>query len=236
MDIKEEELLGKALADLLASSTAEAESINLGDSFTISMIGDNPTVDFSNLIVDASEAPRLLKMTNFNPLSKILDDNRLTGSNYVDWKRSLTIVLTTEKLNHVQTTDPPVLPEANATDEQREAARKWHEADDVAKCYILASVTNVLQKQHEGVPTAKDMMVNLKEMFGEQSKNIDGETKIDSILLSLPNSYNQFILNYNMNKMIVAPSKMLNKLQAAEDLIKKSQPTMMMSEKEVLEN
>ncbi|XP_028073556.1 uncharacterized protein LOC114275752 [Camellia sinensis] len=106
-------------------------------------------------------------MTNFNPLSKILDDNRMTGPNYVDWKRNLTIVFTAEKLNHVLTIDPPVLPEADATDEQCEATRKWHEADDVAKCYILALMTNVLQKQHEGVPTAKDMMVNLKEMFGE---------------------------------------------------------------------
>lgn len=87
--------------------------------------------------------------------------------NYVDWKRNLTIVLTAEKLNHVLTTDPPALPGVNATYEQREAARKWHEADDVAKCYILASVTNVLQKQHGGVLIAKDMMVNLKEMFGE---------------------------------------------------------------------
>ncbi|XP_028113002.1 uncharacterized protein LOC114311139 [Camellia sinensis] len=211
-------------------------------------------------------------MNNFNPLSKILDDNRLTGSNYVNWKRNLTIVLTAEKLNHVLTTDPPALPEADATDEQHEVVRKWHEADDVAKCYILASMTNVLQKQHEGVPTAKDMMVNLKEMFGEQSRSacqiatkglmstrmvegtpvrehvlkmisfiniletlgadIDGETKIDAILSSLPDSYNQFILNYNMNKMIVAPSELLNMLQAVEDLIKKSQPTVMMGEKE----
>ncbi|XP_028106720.1 uncharacterized protein LOC114305791 [Camellia sinensis] len=191
----------------------------------------------------------LFKRTNFNPLSKIIDDNRLTGSNYVDWKRNLTIVLTAEKLNYVLATDPPVLPEVDATDEQREAVRKWHEADDVAKCYILVSMTNVLQKQHKGVPTAKDMMINLKEMFGEQSRSarqtamkglmstkivedIDGETKIDAILSSLPDSYNQFILNYNMNKMIVAPSELLNMLQAAEDLIKKSQPTVMMGEKE----
>ncbi|XP_028083133.1 uncharacterized protein LOC114284432 [Camellia sinensis] len=137
-------------------------------------------------------------MTNFNHLSKILNDNRLTGSNYMDWKRNLTIVLIAEKLNHVLTTDPPAFPEADATNEQREAAWKWHEADDVAKCYILASMTNVLQKQHEGVPTAKDMMVNLKEMFGEHSriarqiatKDIDDETKIEAILSYLLDSYN----------------------------------------------
>ncbi|CAL5358484.1 unnamed protein product [Camellia sinensis] len=152
-------------------------------------------------------------MTNFNPLSKILDDNRLTGSNYVDWKRNLTIVLTAEKLNHVLTTDPPALPEADATDEQREAVRKWHEADDVVKCYILASMTNVLQKQHEGVPTAKDMMVNLKEMFGEQSRSAR-QTAMKGLIFT---------------KMV---EELLNMLQAAEDLIKKSQPTMMIGEKE----
>ncbi|XP_028095524.1 uncharacterized protein LOC114295465 [Camellia sinensis] len=42
------------------SSIAGAETTNLGDSFTISMIGDTPTADFSNLIVDASEPPRLV--------------------------------------------------------------------------------------------------------------------------------------------------------------------------------
>ncbi|XP_028073555.1 uncharacterized protein LOC114275751 [Camellia sinensis] len=206
----------------------------------------------------------IFKMTYFNPLSKILDDNRLTGPNYVDWKRNLTVVLTVEKLNHVLTTDPLALPKADATDKQHEAARKWHEADDVAKCCILASRTNVLQKQHEGVPTAKDMMVNLKEMFGEHSisacqiamkalmsakmvegtpvrehvlkmisfinilenldVNIDGETKIDAILSALPDSYNQFILNYNMNKLIVALSELLNMLQSTEDVIKKGNP------------
>ncbi|XP_028051930.1 uncharacterized protein LOC114256474 isoform X3 [Camellia sinensis] len=127
-------------------------------------------------------------------------------------------------------------------------------------------MTNV----HEGVPTAKDKMVNLKEMCGEQSRSahqmkglmstkmvegtlvwervlkmisfiniletlgadVDSETKIDVILSSLPDFYNQFILNYNINKMIVAPSELLNILQVAKDLIKKSQPTVLISEKE----
>ncbi|XP_028053923.1 short-chain dehydrogenase TIC 32, chloroplastic-like [Camellia sinensis] len=60
LDIEEEELLGKALADLLTSSTTGAETTNFGDSFTISMIEDNLAVDFSNLIVDMSKAPRLV--------------------------------------------------------------------------------------------------------------------------------------------------------------------------------
>ena len=62
--------------------------------------------------------------------------------------------------------------------------------------------------------------------------DIEGETKIDAILSSLLDSYYQFILSYNMNKMIVAPSELLNMLQATKDLIKKGQPIVMMGEKE----
>ena len=36
-------------------------------------------------------------------------------------------------------------------------------------CYILASMSNILQHQHENMATAYDMMINLKEMFGEQN-------------------------------------------------------------------
>ena len=39
----------------------------------------------------------------------------------------------------------------------------------MARCYILASMSNVLQHQHEPIATAYDMMLNLKEMFGEQN-------------------------------------------------------------------
>ena len=42
--------------------------------------------------------------------------------------------------------------------------------DKMARCYILASMSNVLQQQHERMLTAYDIMMNLKEMFGDQSR------------------------------------------------------------------
>ncbi|XP_037497956.1 uncharacterized protein LOC119371605 [Jatropha curcas] len=39
----------------------------------------------------------------------------------------------------------------------------------MARCYILASVPNVLQHQHQTMDTAFDMLENLKEMFGDQT-------------------------------------------------------------------
>lgn len=50
---------------------------------------------------------------------------------------------------------------------------------------------------------------------------IDGETKIDAILSSLPKSFSPFILNFHMNKLDVTSSELLNIMQAAEDLVKK---------------
>ena len=40
----------------------------------------------------------------------------------------------------------------------------------MARCYILASMSNILQHHHENMATAYDMMMNLKEMFGEQNR------------------------------------------------------------------
>ena len=110
-------------------------------------------------------------MTNFNPLAKSLDENQLSGPNYVDWKRNLIIVLTTDKIAHVLNTDSPELALVDTTEEQRDAFNKWHEANEMAKCYIMASMTNALQKQCQGLVTAQDMMLHLKEMFGEQSRS-----------------------------------------------------------------
>ena len=39
----------------------------------------------------------------------------------------------------------------------------------MSRCYILASMSNILQHQHQSMPTAYDMMMNLKEIFGDQT-------------------------------------------------------------------
>ncbi|XP_077222914.1 uncharacterized protein LOC143856545 [Tasmannia lanceolata] len=201
-------------------------------------------------------------MASFNPLARILEDNKLSGPNYVDWKRNLTIVLRAAKVYYVLTTVAPKVPDNNATNEEKGKYNKWLEDDDMAKCYILASMTNVLQHQHQGLPTATDMMANIKEMFGEQNRTarfitmkslvstkmvegtpvrehmlkmmgflneldvlgafFDAESQIDIILASLPQPFDTFVLNYNMNKLEVTLSELLNMLQSAEDLLKRN--------------
>ena len=105
-----------------------------------------------------------------NPLATILSHNKLTGENYVDWKRNLDIVLTAENLKKVLSKPFPLEPIEGSTEEEVKAYSDWKRSDDLAKCYILASMSNVLQQQHTNMDTASDIMYNLAEMFGDQSR------------------------------------------------------------------
>ena len=173
---------------------------------------------------------------SFNPLSTILKDNKLTGTNYVDWKRNLNLVLTTEDCAFVLTEICPSPPDSISTLVKDVAYHKWQKADKLAKCYILASMSNVLQQQYERMLTTYDILLNIKEIFGEQSRaarqvamkallnkkmaegtlvqdhvlkmishlnelevlgaEVDGETQIDIVLMSLPESFSNFRLTY----------------------------------------
>ncbi|XXG72909.1 hypothetical protein AAC387_Pa07g1903 [Persea americana] len=130
------------------------------------------------------------------------------------------------------------------------------EADEMARCYMLASMSNVLQHQHQSCPTAYNIMYSLKEMFGDQDRatrqvamkelfntkmaegtsvrdhvlkmmellnelqvlgaEIDGETQINIILQSLTDSFKNFCLNYNMNKLNFSLVELLKELQATK--------------------
>ena len=104
---------------------------------------------------------------SFNPLSVILKENKLTGPNYIDWKKNLNLVLTTEEYKFVLTNLCPPAPDSNSSKEKVDAYQTWRKADEMTRCYLLASMSNVLQHQHEHMATAYDMMLNLKEMFGD---------------------------------------------------------------------
>ena len=111
----------------------------------------------------------------------------------------------------------------------------------------------------QDVELASDIMLSLKEMFGEQGRstrqetmrqiyntkmtdgtsvrehclkiifnlntlevlgaNINGESQVDMILQSLPESFKEFRLNYNMNKKIYSFSKLMNELVVADGIL-----------------
>nr|XP_009619740.1 uncharacterized protein LOC104111693 [Nicotiana tomentosiformis] len=53
---------------------------------------------------------------------------------------------------------------------------------------------------------------------------IDKEYQVDMVLQTLRDSFQQFLLNYNMNKIDFSQAKLLNELQAAKSIIKQQAP------------
>ena len=58
-------------------------------------------------------------MASFSPLVTILNQNKLIGSNYVDWKRNLDIVLTAKEHKYVLTQPCPNFPSLDASPEEK---------------------------------------------------------------------------------------------------------------------
>ena len=58
--------------------------------------------------------------------------------------------------------------------------------------------------------------LNTLEVLGA---DIDGESQVDMILQSLPESFKEFKLNYNMNKKVYTLSELMNELVATEGIL-----------------
>ena len=61
-------------------------------------------------------------------------------------------------------------------------------------------------------------MISHLNTFEVLGADIDEESQADMILQSLPESFKEFGLNYNMNKKIYTLSELMNELVAAEEI------------------
>ena len=64
-------------------------------------------------------------MASFSPLVAILNQNKLTGSNYDDWKRNLDIFLTAKEHKYVLTKPCPNFPSLDAPLEEKHRYDRW---------------------------------------------------------------------------------------------------------------
>ena len=86
-----------------------------------------------------------------NPLYTLLTQNKLDNNNYVDWKHNLDIVLMVDKHQWVLYTPCLVAPTVESSNEQLIEYERWKQSDRMAKCYILGSISNVLQQQYRSI-------------------------------------------------------------------------------------
>ena len=107
-------------------------------------------------------------MANSLSLRSILDANKLTGPNFIDWFRNIKIVLKKKK---VYVLDDPISEEPNekASNEENEAYRVHMEDLNLATCVMLASMDLDFQKQHETM-NAQDIILNLRELFAKENR------------------------------------------------------------------
>ena len=59
---------------------------------------------------------------------------------------------------------------AHPTAEQRASLEKWTDNDNKAKYYMLGTMSDDLQRQYKNILTTCQMLANLQELFGEQSR------------------------------------------------------------------
>ncbi|XP_052189941.1 uncharacterized protein LOC127799751 [Diospyros lotus] len=202
-----------------------------------------------------------------NPLAGLLDTNKLTGPNYLDWLRNLKIVLDSEKITYVMDKAPPEKVLEASTREELTTWQKWKDDDLQARCYMMASMSNELQKQHEKMEHAAEIHLHLQELYGEQTRHVryqiskelfrarmtdtesvnthvlkmisliekleslsvvmDNDLYVDLILQSLPDSFDHFVMNFNMHKLETTLPELLNMLKTAEMTMKKDKPIML---------
>ncbi|KAL0561491.1 hypothetical protein IC582_001919 [Cucumis melo] len=102
----------------------------------------------------------------------MLAADKLNGNNYASWKNIINTVLIIDDLRFVLVEECPQVPAANATRTVREPYECWAKANEKARAYILASLSEVLAKKHESMLTAREIMDSLQEMFGQASYQI----------------------------------------------------------------
>ena len=203
--------------------------------------------------------------SNMN-LRSVLEKDKLSGTNFLDWSRNLRIVLKQERKLYVLEKPLPPEPAANAPRAEQNAHKKH--LDDIVDvtCLMLATMNSELQKQFEEME-AYEIIGQLKEMFQEQARleryattkafnsckmaagssvsahilkmksyldhleklgsPISQELAIDTILQSLPDSYDQFIMNYNMHHMEKTIPELHGMLKTAEQNIKTTSSVLM---------
>ena len=77
-------------------------------------------------------------------LRSIMDNNILTCLNFLDWFRSLKIVLRAKKIAYVLNRPLPKSLPVNASDSDKNAYHKHIVDSEIASCIMLASMTTKL--------------------------------------------------------------------------------------------
>ncbi|XP_043699772.1 uncharacterized protein LOC122650421 [Telopea speciosissima] len=140
----------------------------------------------------------------------LIKDHVLTGPNYVDWRRNIKLLLSAEGLMFVLDEDEPEFPNEE-NPESKPAYELFRQKNSKAKLLVLSSLEKTIADSVKDLYLTKDMMEELKEMYGREERHAHHQLDI----------YGSFIVNYNMNKLSMEFPKLGNMLPEVEAASKK---------------
>ena len=105
-------------------------------------------------------------MSNTNHVTALLANEKLTSDNCMKWKSNMNIFLIRENHMFVQNEECLEVPTPTAAKTSREKYDNWILSNNKDKCYMLASMSDVLRKKFEDTETAYDIWDSLPDMLG----------------------------------------------------------------------
>ncbi|MEJ1821224.1 hypothetical protein, partial [Escherichia coli] len=82
-------------------------------------------------------------------------------------------VLIAEEHMFVLTTPKPDALTDASTNEQRESSRLWHKSNNMAKCYMMTTMSKGLQLQHQSMVDATEIWSSLESKFGQSDRSLN---------------------------------------------------------------
>jgi hypothetical protein len=125
------------------------------------------------------------QQTSTLSLRSVLEKDKLSGMNFLDWYRNLRIVLKQEKNLYILEQEIPEAPPDDAILAVRKKHQKILDDSTDVTCLMLCTMNSELQKQHEGME-AYDMIIHLKQLFQEQARHERYEVSKALFKCSLP--------------------------------------------------
>ncbi|GKA91240.1 hypothetical protein Tco_0813110 [Tanacetum coccineum] len=204
---------------MIKEKPIEEEKENEGNTKEVSVTEEMSTENGVNPL-----APNPAHNSNFSLLS-VLESERLTGPNYMDWMRNLRFTLRYEKKEYVLDEQIPTIDD-DSTQEEIEAHQKHYDDANKAKASkeCLDVVKSLMACKSKPGASICAFVLEIKGYFDIlESLNMVFyvEISINIILSGLPADYNQFVLSYQMNGKETSIMELHSLLQTAEQGIKK---------------
>ncbi|GJT83068.1 RNA-directed DNA polymerase, eukaryota [Tanacetum coccineum] len=164
-------------------------------------------------------APNPSHNSNFSLLS-VLGRERLTGPNYMDWKRNLRFTLRYENKKYVLNEKIPTIND-DSTQEEIEAHQKHYDDANKGKASkerldVVKSLMACKPKPRASICAFVLEMKGYFDMMESLNMVFDAELSINIILSGLQADYNQFMLSYQMNRKETSIMELHSLLQTAE--------------------